>query len=205
MTGEVSRKRRVRLQSFSISHGFNWSQYNYFPTFHSIESSRSTSGKTIHKCTFKKIGLTAKKLWVIQNDEVSGESVRNWRSTLTRESLPVSFEKFTLTFPLGSNFVTVASFGTQDYQPLCRSVNHRVDLHEAGYEFRPPFYHSVECKHTSTYKNHQHHEHQDGSDVRILFFFRIWLNSNCNHLSNGFCRFVFYQVWRAFSAPRRFK
>jgi len=34
----------------------------------------------------------------------------------------------------------------KDYQPLCRSVNKRVELQEQGYEFRPPFYISNECQ-----------------------------------------------------------
>ncbi|EFX79809.1 hypothetical protein DAPPUDRAFT_304317 [Daphnia pulex] len=77
-----------------------------------------------------------------RKNEVYGENTinRNWRPTLTRdrESLP-------------------------DYQPLCQSINQRVDLHEPDYEFRPPFYHSIECKHTA---NKLHHRgHQDGSQI----------------------------------------
>lgn len=54
----------------------------------------------------------------------------------------------------------------QDYQPLCQTVSHRVDLDEANYEFRPPFYHSIECKHLSNgYHASSSSGHHDTSQV----------------------------------------
>ncbi|KAI9565638.1 hypothetical protein GHT06_009430 [Daphnia sinensis] len=79
-----------------------------------------------------------------KNEAYGENAIRNWRtsSSRDRESLP-------------------------DYQPLCQSINHRVDLQkdsdEPEYEFRPPFYHSIECKHTADKLHHR--GHHDGSQM----------------------------------------
>lgn len=45
---------------------------------------------------------------------------------------------------------------------MCHVLSQRIDLYEVGYEFRPPFYHSVECKHP-TEKHHRSNHHNASS------------------------------------------
>ena len=50
----------------------------------------------------------------------------------------------------------------KDYQPLCQSLKHKVELVKEGYEFRPPFYHEVICINATGHQHQHQHQHHSG-------------------------------------------